>query len=88
MSQFVFVLKLDPANGDPREQIRRATIFLEPGTFVRVHVGSVPAIPYGVPFVTQTDVDWKRKDLKWLFSSDDAKAVGSWQVIAREIDRA
>jgi hypothetical protein len=87
MSQFVVIVKLDPANGDPREQIRRATIFLEAGTFVRVQVGSVPAIPFGIPFVTQTDVDWKRKDLKWLFSGD-SKIVASWQVINREIDRA
>ncbi len=85
---FVIRIKLDPTKGDPREQIRRQTCDLSPGVFVRVDVGDVSAIPFGIPFVTQTDFVWYRRDLRWNFSSDNSNALASWIYLIRELDNA
>ena len=56
-TQFVFELVLDPTWTDPREGIRRATWDLTPGRIVRIYVGDVGPIGFGVPFVTRADFD-------------------------------
>lgn len=87
---FVIRIKLDPSQGDPREQIRRKTCDLPPGIFVRVQVNGVHAIGYGIPFVTRTDFDWYRRDLRWTFSGShrDSRAVLSWLTLVRELENS
>lgn len=85
-TQFVFELVLDPTWADPREGIRRATHDLMPGRIVRIHVGDVGPISFGVPFVTRADFDWYRGDLVWQFCGSNQNRLIDWQRLVLEIE--
>lgn len=75
--------RLDPSLGDPREQIRRQTTDLEPGTNVRV-ISSIAPIPLGFPIANYLDTAWYRSDLNWQFEATPASAdwARDWEAIA------
>ncbi len=85
-SQFVLVVYLELDGGDPREQIRRATSQALPGTFIRVMVGEVAPIAFGIPFPNAADWVWYRSDLVWQFSTSNPDRLSQWQTLLGELE--
>jgi len=84
-SQFVLVVYLELDGGDPREQIRRATAQAQAGTLIRVIVGDVAPIPFGVPFPNAADWAWYRTDLTWQFTTGNFRRLNQWATLVAEI---
>lgn len=85
-AQFVLVVYLELDSGDPREQIRRATAQAQAGTLIRVIVGDVAPVPFGVPFPNAADWAWYRTDLIWQFNSGNSRRLNQWQTLLAEIE--
>jgi hypothetical protein len=85
-TQFVFEIVLDQTWADPREGIRRATCDLMPGRIVRIYVGDVGPIGFGVPFVTRADFDWYRRDLNIQFCGSNTNRLDEWENLVLEIE--
>ena len=84
-AQFVLRVNLTLDGGDTREQIRRKTCDLTPGTFVRVFVGDLSPIPFAFPVLGFADVAWYRLDLSWGFESDNEQRLIEWQRLEAEL---
>ena len=80
-SVFTVTLKERP---DPREQIRRATESIRPGRWVLVQVKGIRPVPFGMlGFISTTDFDWMRPNLKFQFeSSVDDEIAQEWESLA------
>jgi hypothetical protein len=87
-SQFVLCVYLKLDGGDPREQIRRATTQAQSGTLIRVMVGDIAPIPFGVPFPNPADFYWYRTDLTWQFNTGNSRRLSQWQTLVAEIQRS
>lgn len=87
-AQFVLSVYLDIDGGDPREQIRRATAQAQSGTLIRVMVGDIAPITFGVPFINAADFIWYREDLIWQFSTGNSRRLSQWQNLVAEIKGA
>lgn len=69
---------------DPREQIRRATESIRPGRWVLIQVKGIRPVPFGLlGFISTTDFDWLRSDLKFQFESSlDDEIAQEWESLA------
>lgn len=85
-AQFVLTVYLELDGRDPREQIRRATAHAPSGSLVRVMVGDVAPIPFGVPFPNAADWAWYRTDLIWQFNGGNARRLSQWQTLLAELE--
>lgn len=84
-AQFINWVNLKNDKGDPREQIRRATCDLAPGSLVKVWARNVAPVPFAVPFLNAADFAWYRQDLRWSFDSDNAQVLRAWRELHREL---
>jgi hypothetical protein len=84
-AQFVQCVYLKLDGGDPREQIRRATTQSTSGTLIRVMVGDIAPIPFGVPFPNPADFYWYRPDLIWQFNTSNTRRLNQWETLLAEI---
>ncbi len=85
-AQFVLRVYLKRDGGDPREQIRRATAQAPSGTLIRVMVGDIAPITFGVPFPNPADFAWYRADLIWQFDTANSRRLHQWQNLLTEIE--
>lgn len=64
--------------GDVRDQIRRQTCDLNPGTIVRIFTGwAMPPI-WGIIIPSPLDESWFRSDLTWLWEHRDPRQAAKW----------
>jgi hypothetical protein len=85
-AQFVLCVYLKLDGGDPREQLRRATAHAQSGTLIRVMVGDIAPITFGVPFPNPADFAWYRTDLIWQFNTGNSRRLHQWQTLLAEIE--
>jgi hypothetical protein len=76
--QFVNVIHLRDATGDPRAFITRQSLDIPKKGLLRIHTNGIKAIPYGIPFPTALDTSWYRHDITIQFVGDTA-SVQSWE---------
>lgn len=85
-AQAVQVVHLNPKGTHiPAIQLWRATCDTEPEMIIRVHTHGCRLSPIGLPWDSEIDHFWFRKDLQWQFVDADSRIALEYKQRVNEI---